>query len=52
MMGRAIATLRGILARWADRTHDRHCPCGVQPEPPDDYDGDTVASKVIVPDAG
>lgn len=49
MMVRAIATLRGILARWADRTHDRHCPCGVPLE--EDYDGDTVAQKVIIPDA-
>lgn len=48
-MGRVIATLRGILARLMERTHDRHCPCGVQLE--EDYDGDTVASKVIIPDA-
>jgi hypothetical protein len=50
MMGRVIGTLRGILARWADRTHDEHCPCGV-PLPEEDYEGDTVAQKVIIPDA-
>ena len=49
-MGRVTGTLRAILARLLNRTHDRHCPCGVQLD--DDYDGDTVASKVIVPDAG
>lgn len=49
MMARAIGILRGILARLADKTHDRHCPCGVPLE--DDYDGDTVAQKVIIPDA-
>ena len=49
MMGRAIATLRGkvrnLLVKVADRTHDRFCPCGCGfPE-----DGDTRATRIVVP---
>lgn len=48
-MARVIATLRNLAGWLMGRMHDRHCPCGVQPD--DEYEGDTVAQKVILPDA-
>lgn len=51
MMARVIGTLRNLVGALLNRTHDRHCPCGVPLDVDDDTTTDTVARKVIVPDA-
>jgi hypothetical protein len=49
-MVRVIATLRRAAIRLMNGGHDRYCPCGSLDAVSDDYDGDTVASKIVVPE--